>query len=168
MTNQAVRTDIALRPRQGNLKQLYDKQGWAFHRQLEQYGLVSVLHGRFGVCWPHFRSQCGGPTGTSHRPYSCSARLCMCSTRRQCTQSRSRSSMCTTKRDGFSGKPFFAVQRRTRGSCSSPFLRINLLTLGPGLLSTTGKRFMLGLCIRGLGGFTWTRRRAAPPTKEDA
>lgn len=110
-----------------------------------------------------------GRTSTSHRPYSCSARLCMCSTRRQCTQSRSRSSMCTTKRDGFSGKLFLQyLHRRTRGSCSSVFLRINLLTLGPGLLSTTGRRFMLGLCIRGLGGFTWARRRAAPPTKEDA
>ncbi|PIL23096.1 cytochrome P450 [Ganoderma sinense ZZ0214-1] len=32
----------------GNLKQLYDKQGWAFHRRLEQYGPISVLHGRFG------------------------------------------------------------------------------------------------------------------------
>ena len=34
----------------GNLKQLYDRQGWDFHRQLaEAYGTVSVLHGKFGV-----------------------------------------------------------------------------------------------------------------------
>ncbi|TBU28038.1 cytochrome P450 [Dichomitus squalens] len=32
----------------GNLKQIYDKQGWEFHRSLEQYGPVSALHGRFG------------------------------------------------------------------------------------------------------------------------
>ncbi len=34
----------------GNLQQLYDKQGWDFHRELgEKYGHVVLLHGKFGV-----------------------------------------------------------------------------------------------------------------------
>ncbi|TFK92491.1 cytochrome P450 [Polyporus arcularius HHB13444] len=33
----------------GNLQQLYDKQGWEFHRELgEKYGHVVLLHGKFG------------------------------------------------------------------------------------------------------------------------
>ncbi|RPD54902.1 cytochrome P450 [Lentinus tigrinus ALCF2SS1-7] len=33
----------------GNLKQIYDKNGWAFHRELgEKYGPAVLLHGKFG------------------------------------------------------------------------------------------------------------------------
>ncbi|KAI0659771.1 cytochrome P450 [Cubamyces menziesii] len=33
----------------GNLKQVYDRQGWAFHRELgERYGSAVKLHGKFG------------------------------------------------------------------------------------------------------------------------
>ena len=34
----------------GNLKQVYDRQGWAFHREVgERYGSAVKLHGKFGV-----------------------------------------------------------------------------------------------------------------------
>ncbi|KAM5543438.1 hypothetical protein V8D89_002689 [Ganoderma adspersum] len=83
----------------GNLKQLYDKQGWAFHRQLEQYGPVSVLHGRFG---------------------------------RKIVYLFDPKAMHT-----------IAVKEQYVYDEARWFLGINLLTLGPGLLSTTGEQHRL-------------------------
>lgn len=80
----------------GNLKQIYDKQGWAFHRQLEQYGPVSVLHGKFG---------------------------------RKIVYVFDPKAMHT-----------IAVKEQYVYDEARWFLRMNLYTVGPGLLATTGEQ----------------------------
>ncbi|KAM5543449.1 hypothetical protein V8D89_002700 [Ganoderma adspersum] len=80
----------------GNLKQIYNKQGWAFHRQLEQYGPVSVLHGKFG---------------------------------RKIVYVFDPKAMHT-----------IAVKEQYVYDEARWFLRMNMSTIGPGLLATTGDR----------------------------
>ncbi|KAI1794332.1 cytochrome P450 [Ganoderma leucocontextum] len=83
----------------GNLKQIYDKQGWAFHRQLEQYGPVSILHGKFG---------------------------------RKIVYVFDPKAMHT-----------IAVKEQYVYDEARWFLRMNMTTMGPGLLATTGDQHRL-------------------------
>ena len=80
----------------GNLKQIYNKQGWDFHRELgEKYGPVSRLHGKFGVrplAILAYRD-CLQVDLISKRYYTCM-------TRRLCTPLQSRNNTSTTRRSG--------------------------------------------------------------------
>ena len=80
----------------GNLKQLYDRNGWAFHRELgEKYGPVVLLHGKFGV-----RAELIHLSPPLLTLCAFSASCYTSSTRRQCTPLLLKSNTSTMRRNG--------------------------------------------------------------------